>query len=142
MIKFDWTLFAQIANFLVLVFLLNMVLFRPIRKGLRDRQASLAAHEAEANRLSELSQGLTEEIKENLAAARREGIGQKEGLRQEGAQGEASLLEAVKQEVDAQWTRVEKKIKEDMAKARKSLKAQAQSFAQSLAEKILGRELS
>ena len=142
MIKFDWTLFAQIANFLVLVFLLNMVLFRPIRKGLRDRQASLAAHEAEANRLSELSQGLTEEIKENLAAARREGIGQKEGLRQEGAQGEASLLEAVKQEVDAQWTRVEQKIKEDMAKARKSLKAQAQSFAQSLAEKILGRELS
>ncbi len=142
MINIDWTLFAQIANFLVLVFLLNMVLFRPIRKGLRDRQASLAAHEAEANRLSELSQGLTEEIKENLAAARREGLGQKEGLRQEGAQGEASLLEAVKQEVDAQWTRVEQKIKEDMAKARKSLKAQVQSFAQSLAEKILGRELS
>ena len=142
MINIDWTLIAQIANFLVLVFLLNMVLFRPIRKSLRDRQASLAAHEAEANRLSELSQGLTEEIKENLAAARREGLGQKEGLRQEGAQGEASLLEAVKQEVDAQWTRVEKKIKEDMAKARKSLKAQVQSFAQSLAEKILGRELS
>jgi F-type H+-transporting ATPase subunit b len=142
MIDIDWTLLAQIANFLVLVFLLNMVLFRPIRKSLRDRQASLAAHEAELNRLSELSQGLTEEIKENLAAARREGLGQKEGLRQEGAQGEASLLEAVKQEVDAQWTRVEQKIKEDMGKARKSLKAQAQSFAQSLAEKILGRELS
>ena len=37
---------------------------------------------------------------------------------------------------------VEKKIKADMAKARESLKTQAQSFAQLLAAKVLGRELS
>ena len=37
---------------------------------------------------------------------------------------------------------MEKKIKADMAKARASLKTQAQSFAQLLATKILGRELS
>jgi F0F1-type ATP synthase membrane subunit b/b' len=87
-------------------------------------------------------QGIAGEIQENLAAARREGLGQKEGLRQEGAQTEASLLEKVKQEVDAEWARVEKKIKEDIDKARKSLKTQAQSFAQVMAAKILGRELS
>jgi len=44
--------------------------------------------------------------------------------------------------VDAEWTRVEKKIKGDIDKARKSLKTQAQSFAQVMAAKILGRELS
>jgi F-type H+-transporting ATPase subunit b len=142
MIELDWTLFAQIINFLVLVYLMNVVLYRPIRKGLKARQDRLAAYEAEVAQLAAKDQGVNEEIKENLAAARREGQGQKEGLRQEGAQGEAALLEAVKKEVDAQWTKVEKKIKEDVAKARKTLKAQAQSFAQALAAKILGRELS
>lgn len=142
MIEIDWTLFAQIINFLLLVFLLNFVLFRPIRKSLRQRQAALAAQEAEISRLSEEGRGLDEEVKENLAAARREGLGQREGLRQEGAQAEASLLDQVKQEVEKEWVKVEKKIKEDMAKARKALKAQVQSFAQSLAAKILGRELS
>jgi F-type H+-transporting ATPase subunit b len=46
MIDIDWTLFVQILNFLVLVFLLNIVLFRPIRKILQARQARLAARES------------------------------------------------------------------------------------------------
>jgi F-type H+-transporting ATPase subunit b len=142
MIKINWTLYVQIINFLVLVFLLNLVLFRPIRKALRERQGAIAAHEAEINRFAERSQGIGKEIKDSLAEARRHGLGQKEALKQEGSQAEASLLEAVKKEVDAEWDRVEKKIKEDVVKAGQTLKAQAESFAQSLAAKILGRELS
>jgi F-type H+-transporting ATPase subunit b len=126
----------------VLVYLLNLVLFRPIRKSLQERQARMQANEAAVAQLAEQSQGIAGEIQVNLAAARRDGLGQKEGLRQEGSQAEASLLEKVKQEVDAEWGRVEKKIKEDIGKARKSLKTQAQSFAQVMAAKILGRELS
>ncbi len=142
MIDIDWTLFAQIINFLVLVFLLNLVLFRPIRNSLKQRQARLAAQEAEVSSLTDQGQGIGEEIKENLTAAKRQGLSQKDALRQEGSQAEASLLEAVKAEVDAKWVEVEKKIKADMAKARKTLQGQAKSFAQSLAAKILGRELS
>ena len=41
MIDIDWTLYAQIINFLLLVFLLNVVLFRPIRNALKERQAKL-----------------------------------------------------------------------------------------------------
>jgi F-type H+-transporting ATPase subunit b len=142
MIDLNWTLIAQIINFLVLVYLLNLVLFRPIRKSLQDRQARLQADAAALAALAEQSQGIAGEIQENLAAARRQGLGEKDALRQEGSQAEASLLEKVKQEVDAEWARVEKKIKADMDKARKSLKGQAQSFAQVMASKILGRELS
>ncbi len=142
MIDFDWTLGVQIINVLVLVYLLNLVLFRPIRKSLKDRQARLQSYDDALAQLAEKSQGISGEIQENLTAARRTGVGEKEARRQAGAQAEASLLEKVKQEVDAEWTRVEKKIKEDMNKARKSLKDQAQSFAQVRAAKILGRELS
>jgi F-type H+-transporting ATPase subunit b len=142
MIELDWTLFAQIVNVLVLVFLLNVVLFRPIRKSLKERQARMEADEAAAAQLVDQSQGITGEIRENLTAARRQGVSQKEALRQEASQAEASLMEKVKQEVDAEWARVEKKIKEDIEKARKTLKGQAQSFAQVMAAKILGREIS
>ena len=70
------------------------------------------------------------------------GPGLGRSLKQEGAAAETSLMEEVKREADLEWSRVEQKIKEDMARARESLKAQAQSFAQLLASKILGRELS
>jgi F-type H+-transporting ATPase subunit b len=142
MIELNWTLIVQIINFLVLVYLLNLVLFRPIRNGLKERRARLAAYEGDISQLTEQSQGLQDEYQGNLQEARRQGVGAREGLRQEGAQGEASLLEQVKKEVEAEWARVEQKIKADMATARDALKTQAKSFAQSLAAKILGRELS
>ena len=142
MIDIDWTLYAQIINFLLLVFLLNVVLFRPIRKALKDRQARLLAQETEINVLTDKGRSLEDEIKEELAAARRAGAGARETLKQEGAQAEATLLEEVKRQAELEWATVEKKIKADMAKARASLQTQAQSFAQLLATKILGRELS
>jgi len=142
MIELDWTLFVQIVNVLVLVFLLNQVLFRPIRNSLKERQAKIAGYEGEIDALTVKSQGLLNEVKESLTQARRDGLSRREALRQEGSQAEASLLEKVKQEVEAEWARVEQQIKADMAKARETLSAQAESFAHLLAAKILGRELS
>ena len=142
MIDIDWTLYAQIINFLLLVFLLNVVLFRPIRNALKERQAKLLAQEAEISVLTDQGRSLEDEIKEELAAARRAGAGARETLKQEGAQAEATLLVEVNRQVELEWGPVEKKIKADMAKARKSLQTQTQSFAQLLATKILGRELS
>ena len=142
MIDIDWTLYAQIINFLLLVFLLNVVLFRPIRNALKARQARLLAQETEINLLTDQGRSLEDEIKEELAAARRAGAGARETLKQEGAQAEATLLEEVKRQAELEWATVEKKIHADMAKARASLQKQAQTFAQLLATKILGRELS
>jgi F-type H+-transporting ATPase subunit b len=142
MIDIDWTLYAQLINFLLLVFLLNVVLFRPIRAIIRDRQAKLLAQEAEINLLSDQGRSVEDEIREKLAEARRAGAGARENLKQEGAQAEATLLEEVKRQVEVEWATVEKKIKADMAKAREALQTQTQSFAQLLATKILGRELS
>ena len=142
MIDIDWTLYAQIINFLLLVFLLNVVMFRPIRNALKARQAKLLAQETEINVLTDKGRSLEDEIKEELAAARRAGAGARETLKQEGVQAEATLLEEVKRQAELEWATVEKKIKADMAKARKSLQTQTQSFAQLLATKILGRELS
>ncbi|MGQ9688081.1 MAG: F0F1 ATP synthase subunit B family protein [Desulfobaccales bacterium] len=142
MIELDWTLFVQILNFLALVFLLNMVLFRPIRRILRERQACLVRLEEDISGLARNQQGILGEVEDQLTAARREGLGLRENLRMEGSQAESSLLEQVKQELDAEWSRVEAKIKEDVAKAREALRAQVQEFATALATKILGRTIS
>jgi F-type H+-transporting ATPase subunit b len=142
MIDIDWTLIAQLLNFLVLVFLLNMVLFRPIRKILLARQTRYHAFQDDISGLADNRQGILGKVDEELTQARREGLGLREGLRQEGSTAENSLLEQVKKEVDAQWTKVEAKIKKDVGKAREALSAQAQDFATALATKILGRKLS
>ena len=136
------TIIPLLITFLILVFLLNVVLFRPIRKALKERQARFDAQAADISLMETQGQVLDSEIKDKLAAARRDGAGARETLKGEGAAAEASLFEEVKREADLEWSRVEQKIKDDMSRAREALKAQAQSFAQLLASKILGRELS
>lgn len=142
MIQIDWSVGAQLVTFLVLVFLLNMVLFRPIREALKKRQARMDAQEADINFMETQGQGLDSETKDKMAAARREGVGARESLKQEGSEAEAALLEEIKREVDQEWSQVEQQIKKDVARARKALQTQTQSFAQLLVSKILGRELT
>ncbi len=142
MVTPDWTLFVQIINFLALVFLLNLVLFRPIRRVIQARQARMEEFAEDIAGLADNQQGILGEVDSQLAQARREGLGAREQLRQEGSQEESSLLEQVKKEVDEEWSRVEAKIKQDVAQARDALKAQAQDFAMALSTKILGRNLS
>ncbi|MGA7562261.1 MAG: ATP synthase F0 subunit B [Desulfobaccales bacterium] len=142
MIQIDWSVGAQLVTFLVLVFLLNMVLFRPIREALKARQARMDAQKSDIDFMETTGQGVDRETKDKLAAARREGVEARESLKQKGSEAEAALLEEIKREVDQEWSQVEERIKSDVTRARKSLQTQTQSFAQSLASKILGRELS
>ncbi|MGB7913659.1 MAG: ATP synthase F0 subunit B [Desulfobaccales bacterium] len=142
MIQIDWSVGAQLVTFLVLVFLLNMVLFRPIREALKARQARMDAQKSDIDFMETTGQGVDRETKDKLAAARREGVEARESLKQKGSEAEAALLEEIKREVNQEWSQVEERIKSDVARARKSLQTQTQSFAQSLASKILGRELS
>jgi len=118
------------------------VLYRPVRKMLLARKARYESFQDDIAGLGDKREGLLGQVDEELTAARREGLGLREGLRQEGSQAEGSLLEQVKSEVGAEWTKVEAKIKQDVAKAREALSAQAQDFAMALANKILGRKLS
>jgi F-type H+-transporting ATPase subunit b len=41
----DWTVFIQIVNFLFLVFMMNLLLFKPIRKMLLERKAKIGGLE-------------------------------------------------------------------------------------------------
>ncbi|MGQ9922092.1 MAG: hypothetical protein ACUVRZ_12310, partial [Desulfobacca sp.] len=89
MIDIDWTLFVQIANFLFLVFLLNMVLFRPIRGILRERQQLVAGMQTDIAALTESEQGVRQDIQSELLAARKSGINKRDMIKQEGSAVEA-----------------------------------------------------
>ena len=142
MIDIDWTLFVQIANFLLLVFLLNMVLFRPIRGTLKERQNLISGMQSDISSMTETEQEVRQDIQSELLSARKSGINKRDMIKQEGSAVEAGLMEKAKAEVDDEMERMTNKIKADVAAARDALKPQAESFALDLAAKILGREMA
>lgn len=142
MIDINISLVYQLVNFLFLLWILNVILFRPIRKILRERNERLGGLEAEIKGLLEEVEIKAREMTASLNKARTEGYGRKEELKQQGAAAETEIIGEITKKTDAEISKNRKEIATDIASAREVLKKQVNDFSQTLAEKILGRKVA
>ncbi len=139
MLKVDSSLFIQIINFLVLVFLLNLILFRPIRQIISKRNGEFESLGRQINTFGQLCDGRAKAIEEAISKARREGALEKENLRKQGSLEEEKILKETNAVVQEKLRETKKQIEEGIIIAKKSLEQQVELFSRELAEKILGR---
>jgi F-type H+-transporting ATPase subunit b len=141
MLEINHTLFIQMGNFLLLLFLLNVLLFRPIRRILAQRNEEMESLE----RMIEDYQSRADEnekgIEENMVLARKEGLGEKEDLRNEGQKQEQGILQEANAGLEEKMGKARKEMERKMAEVRKALQDQTAAFSMELAEKILGRSI-
>jgi F-type H+-transporting ATPase subunit b len=140
-IELNLAFFVQVVNFGILVLVLNIFLYKPIRKvlserrqvidGARDKASSvdLEVHEKMAQYEARLRDAKTE------ATARRA-----ESLKQAQAE-ETSLLEKARTEATASLGTIRDRVAKEAADARVLLKQQAEVLSGDICEKILGRGL-
>jgi len=141
MLNIDGTLILQIANFLVLLFILNLILFKPIRKILSQRDEEMDSRRKTIEDYQGRAEKSEKDIEEGKVQARKEGYLAKETLKGQGLEEEKGILQeagaAVEQKLDA----AKKEIEEKVAAARAALEGQLAGFSQELAQKILGRSI-
>lgn len=142
MINIDIVFLFQVVNFLVLLFLLNILLYKPIRKALSDRETEVAA-----SRERTLSVDL--EVQEKMARYEEKlrevkaGAAEERNLTLREARAEESrILEAARNDASESLTEIRGAIRTEAAKAETYLRNQAESLSRVISEKILGRSLS
>jgi F-type H+-transporting ATPase subunit b len=135
----DWTTLLQAANFILLVILLNIVLYRPIRKILEQRKAKIEGLEQTINSsTSDLAE------KENTYAAgirdaRKKGMLEKDALIQAAADEEKQILDKINADALEELNAVKAKVKQEAEAAKAALLAEVDTFANEIGKKILGR---
>ena len=141
MINLDIAFVIQLVNFLVLVLLLNVFLFKPIRKQLADRGDLISGAKLK-------SAAVDKEVQEKLAAyeARmreiRAGAADERGvLKKEAQQQEAAILEKARAEATEALASIKAKVAQEAQDARRLLKESAESLSADICEKVLGRSL-
>ena len=139
MLKIDYTLFIQLASFLVLLFLMNIFVYRPIRRiiNLRKEEMNSTADSAEQWNLK--ADKFSEELRENESATRKQGLKEKEDLKNKGVQDERIMLQEAYASVETKIEKVREEIQDHLLQARQSLQTEVDRFSQELAQKILGR---
>ena len=135
----DGSIIIQIVNFLFTIWVLNVLLYKPIRKILTQRKEKVdgleLAIETSNKDVREKDDAFTAGIKE----ARAKGFKEKDALMQQAADGEKSIIADINRKAQAELTQIREQIKNDAEVARKSLQAEVDDFANQISQKILGR---
>ena len=142
MLKVDYSLLIQIANFLLLLYLLNRILYRPIRRILAERAEQMNTYEGTIADLQQRSAQDAESLEQNMKNARKEGFDRKEGLRGEGLEEEKGMLQKASAAAGERIDEAKAEIERHVEGVRKTLEKDIGAFSQELAEKILGRSIS
>jgi F-type H+-transporting ATPase subunit b len=142
MLQINATFFIQVANFLVLLFLLNILLYRPIRRILARRNQETETLQSTIEELQSRAGQTEAGIEESKVEARKDGFAQKEKMRGDGLEEQKGILQEAGSSVEAKMDAAKKDIEASVAKAKKELQEQIAAFSRELAQKILGRSVS
>ena len=137
----DWTFLLQMANFLILMWILNVILYKPIRNVLIQRK----------NKVSGLEESIVssqKDVKEKEEAfmlgirdARAKGLKEKERLVTEATEEEKKIIAKINARAQADVAEVRGQIAKEAEAARESLMQEIDDFSEAIGQKILGRTI-
>jgi len=135
------TVFIQLANFVFLLLVLNLVLYRPIRNILGRRKEEVYAHQSSIESFSERLTQSEIRLEENKKEARSEGFQEKQNLKGEGLEEEKRLLQEAASASEEKIGTARKDLETNIAGIRETLEGEIDDFSKELVEKIMGRSL-
>jgi len=141
MITMDKTLVLQMINIIILMFLLNGVLYKPVLRILRERSKKMKGTQEEIQKFEENARLRQEEVDKKLAQASGKAKAALDSARAEAAAAGNEKLAAIKAEVDGEKEKKMAELKSQVGAASKGLQENLSSFASEMAGKILGRSI-
>jgi F0F1-type ATP synthase membrane subunit b/b' len=138
----DVTYLFQLGLFLFCVVLVNGLILRPILTTILARKEKIDGAISEAERLVALGDGDREQYLDRIRKARVAAQREREALRSQGRDEERALLASVRAELAKKLSGTREELREAEVRAQGELGSDTRELAKSLAEKILGRQVS
>ena len=139
MVSVDWTIYVQIVNFLVLIFILNFVLYKPIRNILRQRKAKMEGLADRISSTAKEAEDKNQAFSDGIKNARAKGQKEKEALVLKAAEEERLIIDDINSKARADLEDVKAQIAKDAGSVKQELEKEIDTFANTISQKILGR---
>jgi len=135
----DISFVYQMINFLILLFVLNLVLYKPIRNVLLERKAKIEGMQEGAQKASNDLVAGEDAYKDGLKKARSKGLKEKETFMETASQEEKEIIDRINKKAQANLAEIKGQIADQTEQARKTLEGEVEAYAKAIGEKILGR---
>ncbi|MBP1752197.1 MAG: atpX [Geobacteraceae bacterium] len=139
MISLDLAFVFQFVNFLVLMLVLNILLYKPVRKILSERDTEIASSR---EKTAEVDRDVQEKIalyEEKLRKTKAVAYEEKNKTLQKVREEESAIIETSRLEVAASVASIQRQVAAEADQARHFLREQAQVISREICEKVLGR---
>lgn len=135
----DYTIFIQIITFLALIYILNILLYKPILGIIERRRKQLAELENEIKLFNESVDKRAVEYEEKLKHAKSNASDLKKEIIKEGANEAKKIIDTVRDEIPVMTQEFERKMDKEIQAARHILDNQSRKLSLEIAQKVLGR---
>lgn len=142
LITINATLFHQLIAFLIFLFIINRVMFRPLKSVMGEREDYMEKIKADTVDADEKLEGLLEDLKAGEAAVRAEAHEVRKELEESGGREAADILETTRQEIDAIKAKTERDIDAQVSESKKYLQQESETLSVTIMEKLLDRRLA
>jgi F-type H+-transporting ATPase subunit b len=141
LISINETLIFQVISFLIFLFIINRILFRPLRRTMAEREVYIENVQKDIIDAQNQIKDLTKQIQKQEKAVRNEAFEQQAKLEASGDRQAAGILTSVRKEVNVSKEQARKDIEAQISAARKHIQKEAEDLAKKIIEKVLHRSL-
>ncbi|MBN1851043.1 MAG: hypothetical protein JW932_20955 [Deltaproteobacteria bacterium] len=142
MISINATLILQIIHILILVFILNRLMFRPIIRTTYERRKYIEDAKKQAMNMEEEARELMNKCIAIEKDARREAGHESARIKREALAVAEQIFDEARNKVSTIRDEINKEIDEQLEKAKQFLQSEAVSLADEITEKVISRRIA
>jgi F-type H+-transporting ATPase subunit b len=142
LIELNWTFFVQVINFLILMFILNKILYKPILKVLDERDERIVGGQEKAKQLIGESDTILSSYNEKLQVAKIDALGTKNSARKEAADKANVIIDEARTKAEGIISQVQQDMTQEIERVKKELEPEVGIMAATIAQQILGRKVA
>jgi F-type H+-transporting ATPase subunit b len=142
LISINETLFAQLISFLIFLFIINRIMFRPLNATMKERDEFIEGLSQSITTTEAEVENMLADLKERGAAVKKEAYDLSAELAQEGSEKAGGIHSETMAAIAELRQKSEKQVQGQLEEAKKHLEAESEALALRIMEKVLNRRLS
>ena len=141
LISINETLFIQLISFLIFLFIINRIMFRPLRRIIIERENHIEKINLDIIDAEKSLDSVTEQIKQKEATVRTEAFELSEKVKEQGMRKSVKMFSAARADIIDLQSKARIEADAQLTEARKKLDSESKALAISIMEKVIERRL-
>lgn len=139
LISINETLFAQLVSFLIFLYIINRIMFKPLLSVVHERNDHIDQMHREISEAEEELDNVKRMLSENEAAVKEEAFSIKKKLESAGDHKSAEIYREAKNQIEAMRESARVDVKAQLDEAKKSIHKESEILVYQIMEKVLER---